>query len=280
MQEVSNACAESRSTVDVFRVGPTGSGGMADAGSFRTVRTLHEDTIADDAGWIARHLTRTKLGLALGAGGAKGLAHVGVIDVLERAGYTIDFVAGSSIGALVGALMGLRMDARRGREAGQAYLVAQACRAAAQFVARWYLCWPGTHSPDGQKQFRRPLSHRSKPSVEHRYCRFGDGRAHFPLRLAGSSSHPSGALHSRTGTSLPVWLSTACRRRVPDASSRQDRPRHGRRHCCFRESSEPADAGHLAQRGSSPARLPKGAISEPGPRRRDVDDASDRRQHP
>jgi hypothetical protein len=56
------------------------------------VRTLHEDTIADDAGWIARHLTRTKLDLALGAGGAKGLAHVGVIDVLERAGYAIDFV--------------------------------------------------------------------------------------------------------------------------------------------------------------------------------------------
>jgi len=111
MQEVSNACAESRSTVDVFRVGPTGSSGMADAGSFRTVRTLHEDTIAEDAGWVARHLTRTKLGLALGAGGAKGLAHVGVIDVLERAGYAIDFVAGSSIGALVGALMGLRIDA-------------------------------------------------------------------------------------------------------------------------------------------------------------------------
>src|SRR5918998_4556151 len=47
MQEVSNACAGSRSTVDVFRVGPAASGGMADAGSFRTVRTLHEDAIAD-----------------------------------------------------------------------------------------------------------------------------------------------------------------------------------------------------------------------------------------
>ena len=110
MHEVSNACAESRSTVEVFRVGPSGSSGIARAGSFRTVRTLHEDDVADNAGWIARHLTRTKLGLALGAGGAKGFAHVGVIDALQRAGYTIDFVAGSSIGALVGALMGLRIE--------------------------------------------------------------------------------------------------------------------------------------------------------------------------
>jgi len=110
MHEVSNACAEARSTVEVFRVGPVGSSGIADASSFRTVRTLHEDDVADSAGWIARHLTRTKLGLALGAGGAKGFAHVGVIDALQRAGYAVDFVAGSSIGALIGALMGLRIN--------------------------------------------------------------------------------------------------------------------------------------------------------------------------
>lgn len=56
-------------------------------------------------GWIGRHLTRTKLGLALGAGGAKGYAHVGALAVLEQAGYTIDCVAGSSIGAIVGACL-------------------------------------------------------------------------------------------------------------------------------------------------------------------------------
>src|SRR5947209_6083307 len=54
-----------------------------------------------DLGWIARHVTRTKLGLALGAGGAKGYAHVGVLQVLEQAGYTIDYVGGSSIGGFV-----------------------------------------------------------------------------------------------------------------------------------------------------------------------------------
>jgi len=44
------------------------------------------------------------LGLALGAGGARGLAHIGVLKAMERAGIRISFIAGSSIGALVGGL--------------------------------------------------------------------------------------------------------------------------------------------------------------------------------
>jgi NTE family protein len=54
-----------------------------------------------DVAWLGRHVSRTKLGLALGAGGAKSFAHAAVIDVLERAGYHIDYVAGSSMGAVV-----------------------------------------------------------------------------------------------------------------------------------------------------------------------------------
>jgi predicted acylesterase/phospholipase RssA len=46
------------------------------------------------------------IGLALGSGGARGLAHIGVIQVLEEHDISIDVVAGSSIGALVGALFG------------------------------------------------------------------------------------------------------------------------------------------------------------------------------
>jgi predicted acylesterase/phospholipase RssA len=53
--------------------------------------------------WLGRYLARTRLGLALGAGGAKGFAHVGALRVLERAGYVVDHVAGSSVGAWVGA---------------------------------------------------------------------------------------------------------------------------------------------------------------------------------
>ena len=45
-----------------------------------------------------------KIGLALGSGGLRGLAHVGVLSVLEKEGVPVDLVAGSSIGSLIGAL--------------------------------------------------------------------------------------------------------------------------------------------------------------------------------
>ncbi len=57
-----------------------------------------------------------KLGLALSSGAARGLAHVGVIDVLEREGVHIDMLAGTSAGALIGALYARRPDAAYLRE--------------------------------------------------------------------------------------------------------------------------------------------------------------------
>jgi NTE family protein len=44
-----------------------------------------------------------KIGLALSGGAAKGLAHIGVIKALEEAGIQVDYIAGSSMGALIGA---------------------------------------------------------------------------------------------------------------------------------------------------------------------------------
>ncbi len=46
---------------------------------------------------------RKRVGLALGGGGMRGMAHVGVLHVLEREGIPIDCVAGTSVGSLVGA---------------------------------------------------------------------------------------------------------------------------------------------------------------------------------
>lgn len=43
-----------------------------------------------------------KIGLALGSGGARGFAHLGVLKVLKEEGIPIDLIAGSSMGALVG----------------------------------------------------------------------------------------------------------------------------------------------------------------------------------
>src|SRR5271170_8333962 len=46
---------------------------------------------------------RPRVGLALAGGFARGIAHIGVLRVLREAGIPIDFVAGTSVGALIGA---------------------------------------------------------------------------------------------------------------------------------------------------------------------------------
>ncbi len=51
-------------------------------------------------------MSEPKVGLALGSGGARGFAHIGVIKVLEEANIPIHCIAGSSMGALVGAFYG------------------------------------------------------------------------------------------------------------------------------------------------------------------------------
>jgi NTE family protein len=53
---------------------------------------------------IARRISNNLVGIALGSGAALGLAHIGVLKVLEREKIPIDIVSGSSIGALIGAL--------------------------------------------------------------------------------------------------------------------------------------------------------------------------------
>ena len=44
-----------------------------------------------------------KIGLALGNGSARGLAHIGVLRAIAEVGIHVDFVAGTSMGALIGA---------------------------------------------------------------------------------------------------------------------------------------------------------------------------------
>ena len=51
---------------------------------------------------IVRHLRGVKIGLALGGGGARGLSHLGVLQVLDRAGISIDVMSGTSAGAMIG----------------------------------------------------------------------------------------------------------------------------------------------------------------------------------
>ena len=45
---------------------------------------------------------RKKVGIVLSGGGAKGVAHIGVIKALEELNIPIDYIAGTSIGAIIG----------------------------------------------------------------------------------------------------------------------------------------------------------------------------------
>ena len=59
---------------------------------------------------LARRLCGKSIGLVLGGGGARGIAHVGIIKAVEAAGIPIDIIGGTSIGAFIGALYARHAD--------------------------------------------------------------------------------------------------------------------------------------------------------------------------
>lgn len=62
---------------------------------------------------LSASVPRVKVGLALGAGSARGLAHIGVLQVLEEARVPVDVIVGSSAGALVGGVYAACRDLAR-----------------------------------------------------------------------------------------------------------------------------------------------------------------------
>lgn len=52
---------------------------------------------------VLKYFKKYKIGLALGSGGAKGVAHISIIKYLESMGIKLDYLAGSSIGAIAAA---------------------------------------------------------------------------------------------------------------------------------------------------------------------------------
>ena len=65
--------------------------------------------LTEDMARLGRIVSGTAIGLVLAGGGAKGIAHLGVYKALYEAGIPIDFIGGTSAGALVGALMAFNM---------------------------------------------------------------------------------------------------------------------------------------------------------------------------
>ena len=75
------------------------------------VHAIHHVSAGDKAhiARLARILSGNSHALVLAGGGARGMAHIGVFQALERAGIPIDRVGGTSIGAAVGALIAAGM---------------------------------------------------------------------------------------------------------------------------------------------------------------------------
>jgi len=65
---------------------------------------------------------KLRIGLALGSGGARGLAHAGVLEALEEAGIRPDLVAGTSMGSIVGGLYAHEPDPARVWQRLEAYV--------------------------------------------------------------------------------------------------------------------------------------------------------------
>jgi len=62
------------------------------------------DQARSDLPRLARHLIGESVGVVLGGGGARGLAHIGVLKALEEANIPVDLIGGTSMGAFIGGL--------------------------------------------------------------------------------------------------------------------------------------------------------------------------------
>jgi len=71
---------------------------------------------------IVHHLRGVQIGLALGGGAARGMAHLGVLKALEQHGIYVDMLAGTSAGAMTGAVYAAGLDPEYATQAFKAEL--------------------------------------------------------------------------------------------------------------------------------------------------------------
>lgn len=71
-----------------------------------------------------------KIGLALGGGAARALAHIGVLEVLEENGIPVDIITGTSMGAIIGAMYASDLDTESLRKRIFSYLESDAFKIA------------------------------------------------------------------------------------------------------------------------------------------------------
>ncbi len=75
-----------------------------------------------DLARVARRVTGRSLGLVLGGGGARGYAHLGVLEVLEENGIAVDRIGGTSMGGIVASTFAYGLNAAQRRQAVKSFV--------------------------------------------------------------------------------------------------------------------------------------------------------------
>ncbi len=86
---------------------PTGVLADASGASRHRVATVMNSTNQTKTG----HTHRRRVAVVMSGGGAKGMAHIGVLKVLERAGIPVDIITGTSMGSIIGGLYAIGYNA-------------------------------------------------------------------------------------------------------------------------------------------------------------------------
>jgi NTE family protein len=133
---------------------------------------------------------RPRVGLALGGGFARGIAHIGVLKELERQHVPIDYIAGTSVGALIGAAYAAGVPL--------AILEKLAGETSFQDFGKWTLSWLGLASNERIPSYLRRVTH-----VE----RFEDLR--IPLAVAATDLRSGETVHFTRGELGPA-LRASC----------------------------------------------------------------------
>ena len=88
------------------------------ASRFRLVILVSISTLFFNPRSQAQEQDRPKLGLVLSGGGARGVAHIGIIKAMEEAGLRPDYIAGTSMGSIIAALYAVGYSADQMEEIG------------------------------------------------------------------------------------------------------------------------------------------------------------------
>jgi NTE family protein len=152
--------------------------------------TQPTDAVIDTS--LIQNLKTKKVGLALGAGGAMGLAHIGVIRFLEEQGIRVHSVAGTSVGALVGALYAA------GRSAADMELMAR--------KINWFsIIRPNLF------RFKGIFQHRGLEVIIKRYLgveTFAD--LHLPFTAVATDFDNGTGVYFNSGPLIPAIMASSC----------------------------------------------------------------------